>query len=796
MLVKNPCFAIVVVLTLGIGIGALTAIFSVIDTLVLRPLPQKNPEQLVCFRSIEKRQGRISPRVFSVTVEEIAKQNALFSELCYFNAGWIMQWESDDFFEEVRGARVSPNFVGFWNTTPLLGRGFLADEGRPGQEPVIVLSHRFWRTHCGGRDDIIGEAIRFDDGAFVVVGVMPRHFRFPEDDCDFWIPRIGFHNDFTSYGVAARLRPGISQAQVQAVLDNVLPGHLDAVPQYYRERYSVDIDVAPLRSLFILFMGDAYGFLEKVLASVFGAVVFVLLIGCVNTTNLLLARTEARQKEVAVRAALGAGRSRLARQFLTESSLLALLGGLVGVGLSWWLLRILLVSIPWYIPRIRPIELNLHMLAFTLSVSVLVGLVVGLAPVLQVCRGRLEQPLKEGTAGAGGSAATDWFRGSLVVSEVALAVTLLVAAGLTARSVISMLDLDPGFEPTGLLRVSLRLPMTSPPDSREMIGRAESILERLAAVPGVESAGIRLRELGLGAAAPEGQTHSRYVPIRGIGVESRDTLRTMRVRLLGGRYLNRSDARFDGHTVMVNERLAEDFWPGQNAVDKKLLFGKGDRRIVLEVVGVVSDIRGSLWGLWGSDVSATVYRPCRAMQRVDDWAAFILRTRGSPALLIPAVRGELKAQGMTRSRVTFSVMAQDLYNSTAVPRLFMAYVSGFATVGLVLAAIGIYGVLSYSVIQRTHEIGVRMALGAERSDIFKLVIKKGLTLIVVGLVCGTVGALALTRVLTSLLYGVNPTDLVTFVAVSLLLTTVGLIACYIPARRATKIDPMSALRYE
>jgi putative ABC transport system permease protein len=796
MLVKHPGFAIMAVLTLGIGIGATTAIFSVIDALILRPLPQKGPGQLVCFRSINQRQGRVSPAVFGPTVEAIAKQNGLFSDLCYFNAGWTMQWERNDFFEEVWGARVSANFVAFWDTVPLLGRGFLADEGKPGQESVIVLSHRFWRKRLGGRDDIVGQAIRFDGGVFTVVGIMPRHFRFPAEDCDFWIPSIGFDNDFTSFGVAARLRPGISRAQAQAALDTVLPGHLDAAPRYWRERYGGDIDVAPLRSLFILSMGDAYGILERILITVFGAVVFVLLIGCVNTANLILARTQARQKEVALRAALGAGRSRLARQLLTESSLLALLGGLAGVGLSWFALRVLVASIPWYIPRVRPIELNLAMLGFTLSVSLLAGLIVGLAPVVQVCRGRLEQALKEGTPGAGGSVAAGRFRSCLVVSEVALAVILLVAAGLTTRSVAWMLDLDPGYEPAGLLRVSLRLPTRSPPDSRHMISQGESILARLAVLPRVESAGIRLRELGLGNAAPEGQSDRSYVPVRGVGVESRDTLRTMRVRLLAGRYLDRSDARVGGRTVIVNRKLAESFWHGQNAVGKRLTFSSEDNRVTLEVVGVVSDIRPALWEPWGGDVLETVYRPARAMDRVDDWAAFVLRTGGNPASLIPAVSAELKAQGLARSEVNFSILAQDLYESTVVPRLFMAYVSGFATVGLVLAAIGIYGVLSYSVVQRTHEIGVRMTLGARPTDVFARVIKTGLSLILVGLLVGAVGALALTRVLTKLLYGVTPTDPATFVAVSLLLTVVGLIACYIPARRATKIDPMTALRYE
>lgn len=795
MLARNPGFAIVAVLTLGVGIGATTAIFSVIDTLILRPLPQKDTEQLVCFQSIEKRQGQVSPHIFSPTVEEIGKQDNLFIELCIFNAGWVMQWERDDFFEEVHGAEVSPNFFSFWNSTPLLGRGFLAGEGKPGQEPVIVLSYRFWKTRFGGKNDIVGEAIRFDDGVFTIVGVMPRHFRFPEEDCDFWIPRIGYQNDYTSCGVAARLRPGVSRAHVRTVLKDVLPGHLDAVPQYYRERYDVEIDVAPLWSLFILSMGVAYGFLGKILITVFGAIVFVLLIGCVNTANLILARTESRQKEVAVRAALGAGRLRLARQMLTESSLLALLGGLAGVYMSWWLLRLLVVSIPWYIPRIKPIELNVHMLVFTLSVSLLVGLIIGLAPVLQVCRGRLGRTLKEGGAGAGGSPTMSWYRSSLVVSEVALALMLLIAAGLSTRSVLSMLDLDPGFKPDGLLRVSLRLPTVYPLDSRDILGKAETVLERLAALPGVESAGPRLHEL-LGRATPEGQTDSRYVRIHGVGVESRDTLRTLRVHLLAGRFLSQTDARVNGRTVLINERLAKRFWPEQNPIGKKLVFSSRGKRIVLEVVGVVSDVRTVLWDLWGNEAPETVYRPCRAMERVDDWASFILRANEKPGRLIPAVSGELRTLGLAQSHVEFSVIAQDLYDSTAIPRLFMAYVSGFATVGLVLAAIGIYGVLSYSVVQRTHEIGVRITLGAHCLDVLELVIKKGLILIVVGMIVGTAGALVLTRVMSSLLYGVAPTDPATFIVVSVLLMIVGFIACYIPARRATKIDPMEALRYE
>ncbi|UCG58013.1 MAG: ABC transporter permease [Phycisphaerales bacterium] len=791
MLVRDPRFAIVAVLTLGIGIGAITSIFSIMDALILQPLPQRGRGQLVCFRSVGK-QGQISPHVFSLTVAEIAKQEDLLSELCYFNVGWVMLWENEDFVEEARGARVSPNFTTFWNVAPLLGRGFLPDEGKPGQEPVVLLSHRFWQTNCGGRADIVGEAIRFDRGLFTVVGVMPPHFRFPEDDCDFWLPRVGFDHDLTRYGVAARLRPGVSRARVQAVLDTVLPSHFEAVPQRYRRSYGEAVDVAPLRSLF---MGEAHDFLEKALVCVFGVIVFVLLIGCVNTANLLLSRTEARRREVAVRAALGAGRLRLARQFLTESSLLALFGGLTGVVLSWCLLHIMVSSIPWYVPRLRPIELNLPMLAFTLSVSLLVGLVVGSAPVLQACRGRLEQALREGVAGVGGSA-TGWFRSSLVVSEVAFAVALLVAAGLTVRSVVSMLHLDPGFEPAGLLRVSLRLRTSAQPDDWEMLARAGSIRECLAGVSRVESVGVRLPELGLSGVTAEGRTHPTRVLTRGISVESQDTLRTMGARLLSGRFLSRSDAYQGSPVILVNEKLAGSLWPGQNAVGKKVSARKRDRTVVFEVVGVVSNIRTRLWGLWGAEASATMYRPYRAMEWTDDWATFILSTRASPASLIPAVRHELKARGLARNRVTFSIIAQDLYDSTAVPRLFMSYVTGFATAGLVLAAIGIYGVISYSVARRTHEIGVRMALGAQRADVFKLVIKKGVILIVIGLVIGVAAALALSRVLASLLYGVTATDPMTFVAVSLLLTVVGLTACYIPARRATKIDPMVALRYE
>jgi putative ABC transport system permease protein len=791
MLRRNLRFTIVAVLALGIGIGAITAIYSIIDALVLHPLPQQDSRQLVCFRSIEKQRGFAYPRVFAPIIEDISRQDALLSEVCCFADGYIMRFERDDSIEEVRGSQVSPNFMTFWNTAPSLGRGFLADEGKPSREPVIVLSHRFWQTHCGGREDIIGQTIRLDEQTFTVVGVMPQHFRFPEEDCDFWLPHAGFQDDANLWGVAARLQPGVSRIQVQAMLDTIVPRHIRSLPTPWQEGYGVD--AVPLQSLFA---GDVYDFLEKTLISVFGAIGFVLLIGCVNTANLLLAQTEARRPEVAVREALGAGQGRLVRQFLTESLLLALLGGLAGIFLSWWLLHVLVPTIPWYVPRVRPVTLNLTMLAFTLLVSVVVGLLVGLAPTLQVYRGRLERAIKEGAAGAGGSVTRRWFHNSLVASEVALCVTLLAGAGLMIRSVKSMLHLDPGFDPAGLLRISTESSGSGPRTYQERIVEIERIHERLASLVGVESVGILM--LGLHeTAAAEGQTQQRYACLEeGVGMESRDVLRAMRTRLLAGRYLDHSDAHTAGQTVVINEKLAGRFWPGQSAVGKRLTLHLQREPVVLEVIGVVSNTRTSLWGLWGSEVEPTAYRPYQALKDADEQVTFILRTRGDPALLIPIVRRELRAQGLATGVVRFSVIAQDLYNSTAVPRLLMSYMSGFATVGLLLTGIGIYGVLTCSVVRWTREIGIRVAFGAQRRDVIWLIVWQGTVPTLLGVGVGWLLAVSLARFLRHVLFNVGTFDSLTLGSVAVLLGLVAAVACYLPARRATRVDPMTTLRYE
>ena len=798
VLAKSPGLTAVVVLTFALCIGATTAIFSVVNNVLLNPLPQKDSTGLVHIRSFEKEHGWPGA-INGPTWEELRHLESVLADLVVFQ-GTSLFWTADDFAERLNGCSVSAGFFRFWQVQPLLGRTFTADECKPGAPPVIVLSHRFWRSRCGGRPDIVGQSIQCKDGAFkdatfTVVGVMPRHVQFPAD-VSFWLPWEGPHTEpdatdyrMYHYGVSARLAPGVTKKQLQSILTTMAERQATDHPEECR---NYTIQARPLREVF---SSDQ---IRETLVTLLGAVGFVLLIACANIASLLLARNEARQRELALRAALGAARRRLIRQLLTESTLLSMLGGFSGLLVAWLGTGLLRTLIPAYMPSMRPVGINAPMLSFTLVVSLMVGLAVGLVPAWFCSGKRIDESLKEAATSASLSVGRRLAGRLLVVSELAMAVILLAGAGLMINSVIRLLNVDPGFDPTSLVKIDM--------NTRADIGRAGDVeirpeaedqlvrqmAERVASLPGVRMVGVTGADMG-GKYFPEGGDQAVEIDAQPVDVEPCDSLRAMGMPLLAGRYFGAGDRVEGQNTVIVNETLARLCWPGQSAIGKTLRF-EDERDWILEVVGVVGDVKDLAYEQRPRPVYYRPFENYHVLSR--QLYCLLVRTRVDPASLVPVLRREIKAVAPGIVRPSFQVVEQLLYDSTAGKRAYMNYLGGFAAVGLFLSAMGIYSLLAWTVARQTREIGIRMALGARPAKILGMVLRDGLTMIFTGLVLGIVGALALTRVISGFLYEVSPTDPATFAGVALFLIAVSLLACYLPARRATKVDPMVALRYE
>jgi putative ABC transport system permease protein len=766
MLVKNPGFTITAVLCLGLGIGACTAVFSMVDTVLLRPLPYTEPDRLVWISEQNLKQGYgigASPALLTDMREQTQSfEGIAFFELSNFNL------TGGDFPENVIASHVSTNKFKLLGTKPLLGRTFLPGEDRPGNSDVAVISHGLWQRRFGGDPNLMGRTITLTDTSkgdqvYTVIGIMPPRFLpcMAIGKCEIWVPKV-FQSDeldvrnprpLLSFG---RLKVGVSRKQAQAQADFLVRRLVKQYPQFYEDWI---IQVQPLRNAFL------FGEIRKSLWVLLGAVAFVLLIACANVANMLLARSATRQPEIAVRATLGAGRWRVIQQLLTESVLLAFLGAALGVLFAHWGIGLLKALSPDSLPLAKDIGMDARMLGFTLVVLLVTGVGCGLAPAWQLSKQNLTQAIKEGGSRFIAGPGRRPLRDLLVISQVALALVLLIGAGLMIQSLVRLLWLDPGFETRNLMAFRINLPQRRYGDGAAMNTFREQLLERIRSIPSVLSVGA---------------VTERYQDIL-CSIGTYDYFRTMGISLLQGRYLTDEDITGGDHNIIVNETAARERWPDDNPLGKQTDFGSFESGHFLTVVGVVKTIRSesyhydtgpklyvpyktydNLSRLKPPD-SEFVFRPPFAMPSNSE---FVVRSTGDPLSLIKAIRGEVAALDNRLPVTGFTTLEDRLRRSSVRPRLYMRLLTAFA------------------------------ALGAERSEVFKLVIKKGLTLIVIGLVIGVAGALALTRVLNSLLYGVTTTDPVTFVAVSLLLTAVGLLACYIPAHRATRIDPMSALRYE
>jgi putative ABC transport system permease protein len=800
---RNPGFTAVAVLSLALGIGANTAIFSVVSAVLLRPLPFPDPGRLV--RVVSTRLGETAADNASYPdFADWRAENHVFSRMASFNVDSFTLTGAGE-AAHVQGAVVSAELFPLLGVKPLLGRTFLPDEDKLSATTAgfpIILSHRLWRERFSSERGIVGRTITLDDRAFIVVGVMPAGFQYPiqAEPLDFWTtvavefltapgqPSMAEQRGAHYLDVIARLRPGVSRAQAQAEMSTIVKG----LNQQYPEN-------APRAVRIIPELDGLVGGVRPALIILLTAVGCVLLIACANVANLLLARGTGRQKEIAIRGALGAGRARMIRQLLTESVVLALLGGSLGIGLAYWGIPALLRLVPEEIPRLADVRLDGSVLLFTALLSLLTGILFGLVPALQISQSDYAESLKESARGLSEGLHHSRVRSILVVADVAVAAILLVGAGLLIQSFWRLERIDPGFNPHNVLAFKIDLPYVRYSGVRQTEFFREAV-ERLNHLPGVRSASAALplpldgNEVGTGFDIEGRSVPEPERPRTNYSWTEPGYFRTLGIPFLQGRDFTAADDLKATPVVIINQTLAKQFFPDQRPIGRRIRPGIGNGYSappMREIVGVVGDLkRESLT----SEPSPEVYVP-NAQSPLGSMI-FVVRTEVDPASLVGTVRKEIAAMDKDLPISGVRTLDQSVARSIAQPHFLTVLLGAFAALALTLAAVGLYGVVSYSVARRTHEIGVRLALGAERTDVVRLVVGQGIRLTLIGVTLGILAAMGLTQFLATVLYGVKPTDLVTLTAVALLLAIVALLASYIPARRAMKVDPMVALRYE
>ena len=796
MLWKNPGFTVVAVAALALGIGATTTIFSIINAVLLRPLPYAEAERLVMVW-MDNRQMGMNEDIHSwPNLNDYREQNRVFEALAaYRGASANLTGEGEP--ERILGAAASANFFEVMRVAPVAGRVFTAEEDRQGSDRVILISHGLWRRRFGADPQLVGRDISLNGVNRTVIGIMPPDFRFPSREAEFWMP-LAAPPQFTAnretywLTVIGRLRPDATLEQARAEMEGIARRLEEQYPATNR---GMGVNLVSLRE-------QTIGRVRPALLVLLGAVGFVLLIACANVANLLLARAGAREREFAVRAAIGAGRLRIIRQLLVESALLALVGGALGVLLAVWGLDALKLVAPADMPRLDQVGVDARALAFTLGVASLTALLFGLAPALQAANANLSDTLKEGGKGAMRSVRSRRLRRALVVSEIALALVLLIGAGLLLKSFARLQATDLGFRTEGLLTARLQLPASKYARDDQRAAFFNQLLERLGSVPGVEAAGtttsVFLSSLPNSAyfnieGRPRVQAGERVeVPIDTV---SSNYFQTIGVPITRGRAFSARDSRDAPPVIIINETLARRFFANEDPLGRRIVYGDNpdpEQNPWRTIVGVVADTRRT-------GVDAEV-RPETFLPMVQDTPGamtIVVRTASSdPVRLASIVRNEVWRVDRDQPVYAIKTMNDVVAGMSAQRRLNTILLGIFAVVALALAAIGIYGVMNYTVTQRTHEIGIRLALGAQQRDVLRLVVGQGMLLAALGVAAGLIGAFALTRLMASLLYGVSTTDPLTFVGVPVLLAGVALVACYLPARRAMKVDPMVALRYE
>ncbi len=788
-LLKRPGFTAIALIALTLGIGANTAIFSIVNAVVLRPLPYEDPDRLVwAWGNIKDRSNRasVAPQDFL----DFRAQNKTFEQFAAsFTVPLPVNLTGSGEPERLNASAVTGNYFQTFGITPALGRGFSLDNEKPGNEQVAILSNALWQKRFGGNPGIVNQRVTLDGKSFEVIGVMPKDITFPQN-AELWVP-INFdaapelkQRRAHFLRPVGRLKPGVTLAQAQADTDAIAA---QLAQQFPDTNTSWSLRLESLRDRLV-------GSSKTTIYILFGAVCFVLLIACTNVANLLLVRATSRQKEIALRTALGASRARIARLLITESLVLALMGGVLGALLAAWGIDLLVKLGGSSIPATANVKIDTTVLAFTLVTSVVTGLLFGLAPALRTMKLNLTDALKDGGRTSSEGVLRNRTRSLLVIFESAVAVVLLIGAGLLVRSLIALQNTNPGFDANHVLTLRIDLPRTKYNTAEKSAGFFQDLETRLGGLPGVETVGY-VTELPLSDQPNDGpynvEGRPPAVADQGFGADYRrvnqNYFQALRIPLLRGRNFTEREVRQGDRVVIVSQQVVDTAFPNEEPLGKRLITEDGGQPY--EIIGVVGDIRHRAMEF--QPYSALYLPTLRA-----PWTNVVIRTHGDPLGLVPAVRKEVQAIDPDQPISAIRTMDEWVDSSTSTPRYRTTLLVLFAVLAMILAATGIYGVMSYSVARRTHEIGVRMALGARRRDVLAMVVRQGMLLVVVGLAIGLAGAFALTRVMSSLLFGVSAKDPMTFVLVAGLLSLVALIACYIPARRATKVDPLVALRYE
>jgi predicted permease len=799
MLLKSRGLAAIAIFALALGIGANTAIFSVVNTVLLRALPYPQPEQLVWFW---ESQPNLKEAPFSAAdFLDYQSQNQSFQELTTLHR-ISFNLTGQGAAERIPGMVATPNVFSLLGVHPILGRDFVPEEGAFGSPRRALLTYGFWQSHFAGERSVISRTLTLDNQSVQIIGVLPANFRYGGNDIQLWVNPVNVvpevfsifpdwernlrNNRETHYlSIVGRLRPGVSLSQAQSDI-NTIVAHLH---QQYPVTTGHNVQLIPLREL-------SAAPVRQTLVVLLAVVGLVLLIACANVANLLLSRAVARRSEIAIRTALGAGRLRIVRQLLTESMLLSLVGGALGLALAWGLVRLLVAASPQELPRVQEISLDWRVLLFTLGVSLFTGLLFGIAPALAATRQSLGHFLKEAGRGGAQSLAHNRLRGLLVVAEVAFSLVLLVCAGLLGHSFVRMLEVNPGFRPDHMVTMWMNFTSANYAAKGRSIQFTDQLLPRVAALPGVEGLAIS-NDLPLegddtttGLSDVEGRApYARgQQPLTGIHAVNPGYFMAMGIPLLRGREFSPSDTANSTPVVVINQKLAETVWPGQDPLGKHFIL-MGDKQS--EVVGVVGNVLHN--GL-GETISMESY--LAFPQNPWSYIGLAVRTHGDSGAVYSAVRSLVAQIDAELPVHDMRPMEQVVAETMASRRLTLWLVGAFAALALVLASVGIYGVMSYGVTERLHEIGVRMALGAQRRDVLRLVVGHGMRLAAIGLLLGSVAAFFAARAMATLLFGVRPSDPLTYIGITVVLALASLAACYIPARRATSVDPMVALRYE
>jgi predicted permease len=799
MLLKNPLFTLVALATLALGIGANTAIFSVVDAILLRPLPFLDPDRIVMIWGNYSDDTKPTRNVHSFPdFVDLRDQSQSFSGMAaYTRTAGTLSLAGDAQYLE--GNAITPEVFDVLGVTPFLGRGFTQEDAKDQGELVIVLSHPFWKRAFGGDPGVIGTQVTLSARSYRVIGVMPAGWKFPIEDAhidylvplQYLVPSALVNRGSHFLSIVGRLKSGVTQLQAQT--------ELSAIAGRLSKRYP-DTNMNFVSVHLVTLHADAIGAVRAGLLILLGAVVLVLLIACANVANLLLARAASRSREIAIRAALGAGRTRIIRQLLCESALLAFLGGFAGLILASWCIDLIGAAGPQGLPHIGQIKMNLQVCAFTFVIATGSTVLFGLIPALQISKLSVTESLQQGSKGSTGGLQTNKLRSLLVVSQVSLSLLLLLGAGLLIKSFFNLQAINPGFDPERLMTMELTLPRARYPEEVQQVRTYDAIMEKIAAIHGIESTGganplplggnSSNRSFMVSGAAPQPLGNH---PSAGFLIIKPDYFQTMRIPILQGRAFNKGDIKESPLVIVVNDSFARKHFADRKPIGQQVMVDLPDGKISnCEIIGVVGDSR--------HDSLASAAEPEMYVPLAQNPSRTLSVTMRVISTGLLGLQAEVKRAVHEIDRELFvptiEPMQTFLSNQLARPRFNMMLLALFAVVAMVLAAIGIYGVIAYNVTQRTREIGIRLALGAQRADMLQMILRQSLILVTIGLAIGFLVSLVATRVLASLLYGVTVTDISTYAAVMLLLGGAALLASYLPARRAMKVDPMVALRYE